>query len=85
MPVTSAPRACCNRRTAASFWGYLGPRTGPFVDDVDWPFMFTGTLSLPGAVREAVGWTKSQASIGGGLALAVMSVWTGAGRPSAGR
>ena len=64
--------------TAASFWGYLAPRTGPFVDDIDWPFMFTGRLSLPEAVRDAVGWTKSQGSITGGLALAVVSIWTGA-------
>lgn len=64
--------------TAASFWGYLAPRTGPFVDDVDWPFMFTGTLSLPTAVRDAVGLTESQGSITGALALAVMSTWTGA-------
>ena len=38
--------------TATTFWGYLAPRTGPFVGDVDWPFMFTGTLSLPRAVRD---------------------------------
>lgn len=64
--------------TAASFWGYLAPRTGPFVDDVDWPFMFTGTLRLPSAVQNAFGISKSQGSITGELALAVMSIWTGA-------
>lgn len=64
--------------TAASFWGYLAPRTGPFVDDVDWPFMFTGTLGLPSAVQNAFGISKSQGSITGALALAVMSIWTGA-------
>ena len=63
--------------TAASFWGYLAPRTGPFIDDVDWPFMFTGVLRLPAALRGAVGLTETQGSISGGLALAVMSVWTG--------
>ncbi len=63
--------------TAASFWGWLGPRTGPFVDDIHWPFMFTGTLSLPAAVRNAVGLSQAQASISGGLALGVMSLWTG--------
>jgi diacylglycerol kinase (CTP) len=64
--------------TAAAFWGYLAPRTGPFADDVAWPFMFTGTLRLPGAVRAAAGLGGGQGSIGGGWALAVMSVWTGA-------
>ncbi|KAG0653009.1 Diglyceride kinase 1, partial [Hyphodiscus hymeniophilus] len=63
--------------TAASFWGYLAPRTGPFVDDVDWPFLFTGILRLPATVRDAVGLTETQPTISGGLALAVMSVWTG--------
>ncbi|CAL3963271.1 hypothetical protein PZA11_000941 [Diplocarpon coronariae] len=63
--------------TAASFWGWLGPRTGPFADDTDWPFMFTGTLALPAIVRDAFGLSRAQASISGGLALGVMSLWTG--------
>ena len=63
--------------TAASFWGYLAPRTGPFVDDVDWPFMFAGVLRLPAALRDTVGLTETQGSLSGGLALAVMSLWTG--------
>jgi len=63
--------------TAASFWGWLAPRTGPFVDDIDWPFMFRGTLSLPVALRDAAGLSESQGSISGGLALAVMSLWSG--------
>lgn len=63
--------------TALGFWGYLAPRTGPFVDDVDWPFMFTGALRLPAGLRNTVGLTETQGSISGGLALAVMSLWTG--------
>ncbi len=63
--------------TAASFWGWLAPQTGPFPDDDNFPFMFTGTLSLPEAVRIAVGLTESQASISGALALGILSVWTG--------
>ena len=63
--------------TAASFWGVLAPRTGPFVDDVDWPFMFTGTLRLPGSLRDVIGLTEAQASITGTIALVVMSLWTG--------
>ena len=63
--------------TAVGYWGWLAPRTGPFADDVEWPFMFTGTLRLPGAVRDIIGLTEAQGSIGGSSALAVMSVWTG--------
>lgn len=63
--------------TAVFFWGWLAPRTGPFADDINFPFMFTGTLSLPGSIRDVIGLTKAQASIGEGLALSVMSLWTG--------
>lgn len=63
--------------TAALFWGKLAPRTGPFVDDVSFPFQFTGTLALPEVIRDAVGLTKSQASLTGAAALAIMSLWTG--------
>lgn len=63
--------------TAAGFWGYLAPRTGPFVGDEDWPFMFQGVLRLPGMVRNALSLTESQSTIGGGLALGVMSLVTG--------
>ncbi|TAQ90107.1 Diacylglycerol kinase (ATP) [Chlorociboria aeruginascens] len=63
--------------TAALFWGWLAPRIGPFPEDADWPFMFTGNLSLPEALRISVGLTKAEGTIGGGLALGVMSLWTG--------
>jgi diacylglycerol kinase (CTP) len=39
--------------------------------------MFTGTLTLPAPVRDLAGLSEAQASISGGLALAVMSLWTG--------
>ncbi|TVY60760.1 CTP-dependent diacylglycerol kinase [Lachnellula suecica] len=63
--------------TATGFWGWLAPRNGPFPEDVNWPFAFTGSLTLPGPVRDLAGLTEAQASISGGLALAVMSLWTG--------
>lgn len=63
--------------TAVGFWGYLASRNGTFAEDINWPFMFTGTLSLPGAIRDVIGLTEAQTTIGGGLALAVMSLWTG--------
>lgn len=63
--------------TAISFWGWLAPRTGPFVDDINYPFMFTGTLTLPEFIRNPVGLTEAQATIAGKLALGVMSLWGG--------
>ncbi|RDW68356.1 cytidylyltransferase [Coleophoma crateriformis] len=63
--------------TAWAFWGWLAPRTGPFPGDEDFPFMFTGSLSLPGAVRDVIGLDREQATISGGWALGVVSVWTG--------
>lgn len=63
--------------TAVTFWGYLAPQYNPIVGTPEWPFMFTGTLSLPASLRDVIGLTKSQASISGKLALGVMSVWTG--------
>ncbi|ESZ97310.1 hypothetical protein SBOR_2298 [Sclerotinia borealis F-4128] len=63
--------------TAASFWGWLAPRTGPFSDDLDWPFMFSGDLILPAGIRDLIGLSEAQSIVSGGLALAIMSVWTG--------
>lgn len=62
---------------AAGFWGWLAPNTGPFPADIDWPFMFTGTLTLPAPARGLAGFSKAQASVSGGVALAIMSLWTG--------
>lgn len=61
--------------TAAWFWGWLVPTMGPFPGDE--AFMFTGSLHLPQKMAEAVGLTTAQATISGGLALGVMSVWSG--------
>jgi diacylglycerol kinase (CTP) len=63
--------------TAVGFWGWLAPKTGPFLGDEDWPFMFTGILRLPGVIRDALSLTEAQSTIGGAVALGVMSVWTG--------
>ncbi|KUJ15308.1 cytidylyltransferase [Mollisia scopiformis] len=63
--------------TAVFFWGWLAPRTSPYADDINFPFMFTGTLSLPAPLRDLIGITKAQGSISGGLALGIMSLWTG--------
>lgn len=63
--------------TAIAFWGYLAPQYNPSVSVPEWPFMFTGTLSLPSKAQEITGLKGSQASISGPLALGVMSLWTG--------
>jgi diacylglycerol kinase (CTP) len=63
--------------TAASFWGWLAPRTLLSAEDINFPFMFTGTLTLPEAVRSAIGISEAQGSISGVLAIAIMSIWTG--------
>jgi diacylglycerol kinase (CTP) len=62
---------------AASFWGWLALRPEQLTFDADRPFMFNGILRLPGVVREALGLTEAQGRISGGLALTVMSLWTG--------
>ncbi|KAK2071031.1 hypothetical protein P8C59_005488 [Phyllachora maydis] len=61
--------------TAAWFWGWLAPSRGPMAGDGT--FMFQGALHLPQALADAIGLTREQASISGGLALGVMSVWSG--------
>lgn len=61
--------------TAAWFWGWLAPTQGPFPGDED--FMFTGVLRLPTVVANALSLTPSQATISGGLALGVLSIWSG--------
>lgn len=61
--------------TAAWFWGWLAPTRGPFPGDEH--FMFTGSLHLPQRLAEAVGLTAAEATVSGGIALGIMSVWSG--------
>lgn len=61
--------------TSVFFWGWLAPTKGPFPGDEN--FMFTGTLSLPRVLADAVGLEPAKATISGGLALGVMSLWSG--------
>ncbi|KAK4224994.1 hypothetical protein QBC38DRAFT_282056 [Podospora fimiseda] len=61
--------------TAAYFWGWLVPTKGPMPGDEN--FMFKGTLRLPLMLAEAVGLAPEKAVISGGLALGVISVWSG--------
>lgn len=63
--------------TAATFWGWIAPKFGPYVDDSSFPFFFTGTLGLPSSIRDIAGWTEKQSSISGVVALSIMSLWTG--------
>ncbi|KAL2129973.1 hypothetical protein VTI74DRAFT_7042 [Chaetomium olivicolor] len=61
--------------TSVFFWGWLAPTRGPLPGDEN--FMFTGALSLPRMLADAVGLEPAKATITGGLALGVMSVWSG--------
>lgn len=61
--------------TAWAFWGWLVPSVGPLPGDEN--FMFRGTLSLPASAADAVGLSGSRATVSGGVALAVMSAWSG--------
>lgn len=63
--------------TAAAFWGWLAPRTPSCSQDVNNPFMFAGTLSLPGKLRNGLGLSEGSARIEGWMAVMVMSLWTG--------
>ena len=61
--------------TSVFFWGWLAPTMGPFPGDEE--FMFTGVLGLPRVLADAVGVEPARATITGGLALGVMSLWSG--------
>ncbi|KAJ4423389.1 Diacylglycerol kinase [Gnomoniopsis sp. IMI 355080] len=61
--------------TSVVFWGWLAPTVGPMPGDEN--FMFKGTLSLPQAVADVVGLSGTQATVSGGLALAIMGAWSG--------
>ncbi|KAI1006870.1 hypothetical protein K3495_g1352 [Podosphaera aphanis] len=63
--------------TAAAFWGWLAPSSGPFPGDENFPFMFTGVLRLPLGIREWLGWTEAQSTVGGYIALSIISLYTG--------
>ncbi|KAI5864034.1 hypothetical protein GGS23DRAFT_479575 [Durotheca rogersii] len=63
--------------TAGWFWGLLAPKTGPFPGDDENPFMFTGLLRLPEFALTALGLSESQGTIGGAVALGLLSLWSG--------
>jgi diacylglycerol kinase (CTP) len=62
--------------TALVFWGWLGPLMSHYNQGKN-EFAFQGYLALPSKARELFGLDLSQASIGGPVALGVMSVWSG--------
>ncbi|KAL2861121.1 diacylglycerol/polyprenol kinase family protein [Aspergillus lucknowensis] len=69
--------------TAAAFWGFFVPYIGPFPNDPEDAFMYTGRLNLiPDPVKRLIGWTVTSESesgsiIKGPVALGVMSVVSG--------
>lgn len=62
---------------AVFFWGYVAPRTDGKYDQGANSFAFEGRLTLPEPARHALGWTVSEATITGPLAVAVMSLASG--------
>ena len=58
--------------TAAAFWGWAVPKYG--FDD---SFLFRGQLSLPGMIREPLKLTSEQGTVGGWVALGIVSLWSG--------
>ncbi|OIW27219.1 hypothetical protein CONLIGDRAFT_645509 [Coniochaeta ligniaria NRRL 30616] len=60
--------------TSWFFWGWLVPTWGPFPGDE--AFMFKGVLRLPQVIGDALGW-KDVPVVSGGLALGIMSLWSG--------
>jgi diacylglycerol kinase (CTP) len=66
--------------TAALFWGWIAPTYGQqpgFVFSGDEFFAYQGQLQLPPLVKNLLGWNDNQGIIKDGLALGVMSLWTG--------
>jgi diacylglycerol kinase (CTP) len=64
--------------TASLFWGSVVPSTAARLPESLDDVMFRGVLRLPEAVATALGGVApSTAEISGGLALAVVSVWSG--------
>lgn len=61
--------------TAWGFWGWLAPTIGPMPGDEG--FMFKGTLGLPRAAADALGLGSGAATVSGGVALGLMSLWSG--------
>lgn len=61
--------------TAWGFWGWLAPTIGPMPGDEG--FMFKGTLGLPRAAADALGLGGGAATVSGGVALGLMSLWSG--------
>lgn len=61
--------------TAWGFWGWLAPTIGPMPGDEG--FMFKGTLGLPRAAADALGLGGGAATVSGGVALGLMSIWSG--------
>ena len=70
----SAAAAFVGVATAALFWGVVVPRYWGFEES----FQYQGRLALPEVFKQGLGLGgKEQGSVGGWLALGVMSLWSG--------
>jgi len=68
----STAAAVVGMMTAALFYGWAVPKFG--YDD---GFLFRGTLSLPNMIREPLRLTSEQGTVGGWVALSIVSLWSG--------
>ncbi|KAI9737528.1 MAG: hypothetical protein M1834_009683 [Cirrosporium novae-zelandiae] len=73
----SLAAAAVGSLTALYFWGYIAPNTASDVNTGVNTLLFQNKLSLPMFVTNLLGWEEGSATIGGSLALGIMSVWTG--------
>ena len=69
----SAAAAVVGVLTAGIFWGWIAPRYWGYEDS----FVFKGELVLPSSIRATLGWKEGQGTIGGWVALGMVSLWSG--------
>jgi diacylglycerol kinase (CTP) len=58
--------------TAGMFYGWAIPHFGYHTE-----FLFKGQLSLPDVIREPLGLSKEDSTVGGWVALGIVSLWSG--------
>ncbi|MCJ1300889.1 hypothetical protein MMC08_003688 [Hypocenomyce scalaris] len=69
----SAAAAVVGILTAGIFWGWIVPTYWGYEDS----FMFKGELVLPRSIRAILRWKEGQGTIGGWVALGMVSLWSG--------
>lgn len=68
----SAAALAAGTLTAGMFYGWAIPHFGYHMN-----FLFRGQLSLPDLIRDPLGLSKENSTVGGWVALGVVSLWSG--------